>query len=137
MRKNGNQHKMKTPTTIPNVLAAFFSRLNLARRPAKENMRYLVKRCHLHKTRNSSEALLEKSRTWRVGSGCNQTKTERWNPTCVWRWGRENTMSFIWSRVRRGLLCLVDFWSQGVKFHAPMLNLLLPVFQICVFASID
>jgi hypothetical protein len=29
-KKNGNQHKTNTPTTIPNVFAAFFSRLNFA-----------------------------------------------------------------------------------------------------------
>ena len=38
MKKNGNQQMMKTPTTIPNVLAAFFSRLNLATFPAKVNL---------------------------------------------------------------------------------------------------
>ena len=34
MKKKGNQHKMKTPTTMPSVLAAFFSRLNFASFPA-------------------------------------------------------------------------------------------------------
>lgn len=31
-KKNGNQQRMKTPTTIPSVLAAFFCRLNFINR---------------------------------------------------------------------------------------------------------
>lgn len=37
-KKNGNQHNINTPTTIPNVWAAFFSRLNLAILPARVNL---------------------------------------------------------------------------------------------------
>ena len=33
-KKNGNQQHMNTPTTMPRVFAAFFSRLNLATFPA-------------------------------------------------------------------------------------------------------
>lgn len=63
MRKNGSQHKVKQPTTIASVLAAFCSLLNLANLLAKtpvepDKLLTLVVEQYLHKSALLSRLLL-------------------------------------------------------------------------------